>query len=68
MEADQICSSCQDTEQTFNREWTHFLVDDFIVTNFGEDVDLVPLNYFLERISGLHFLFSDYLNRKKWKN
>lgn len=61
MDADQICSSCQDTDRMFNREKTKFcfLVDDFIVTNFGVDADLVHLNYFLVQISGLHFVFSD---------
>ena len=61
MDADQISSSCQDTERMFNREKTKFcfLVDDFIVTNFGVDADLVHLNYFLVQISGLNFVFSD---------
>lgn len=56
MDADQICSSYQDTVDSL-------LVDRAIMTNFGIDVDLLCLNYFLERISGAHFAFGDYFNR-----
>ena len=57
--------SCQDKERTINQERTKFcfLVDDFMATNFRLSFDLLSFNYFLEQISGPHFIFSHYFNR-----
>lgn len=65
MVADEIYSPCQDKEHTINREWAEFwfLVDDFMAKSFRLGFDLVPLNYFLEKISWPHFVFSNYFNR-----